>query len=311
MDFKQLKVYVKVYELQSFSKAADEMFLSQPSVSAYISALEKELQTQLIYRSTKEFMPTETGKVLYERAKEILALCDKTIFSVKNSADCASGNINILASSVPAQYILPEMLGAFHKLYPDVSFSLEQADTADVVKGISSHKGDIGFVGARIENSKCVYEDFMSERLVMIAPNEERFQKVSVTDIPDLLYDEYFVMRETGSGTKLGYDEFLRGLGVMPDKIKVSARLNNTQGIIHAVASGLGISIVSELAVQHYLSPKKVIPIALDHPLPERRFYVVLKKNYPVTAMVDVFAKFIHSYPFRYKRLTGEAEKNQ
>jgi len=300
LDFRQLKVYVKVYELKSFSRAAEELFLSQPSVSAYISSLERDLEAQLIYRSTKEFLPTETGEMLYEHAKDILALCDKTISSVKNFSDDSTGIINILASSVPAQYILPEMLGAFHRLYPDITFNLEQMDTADVVKSISAHKGEIGFVGAKIENSKCVYENFMSEKLIIIAPYEERFRKISSKDIPNLLRNEYFVMREAGSGTRLEYEEFLWELGVNPDKLKVSAHFSNTQSIIHAVAGGLGISIVSELAAKYYLSQNMVTTIALDYPLPERDFYIVLKKNYPIAPITDVFVKFVRSHFMRY-----------
>lgn len=293
MEFKQLEIYVKVYELQSFSRAAEEMSLSQPSISTYINSLEKELQTQLIYRSTKEFISTKSGKLFYEHAKDMLALRDKSVFSLTTSSDCSVGTIDILASSVPAQYILPEVLGAFHKQYPNIIFNLEQVDTAEVVKGISAHKSEVGFVGAKIENAKCTYENFMSERLVLIAPNEERFKKNRPQDVPHLLHNEYFVMRERGSGTRLEYEEILRNIGVKPNKI--SAYFSNTQSIIHAVANGLGLSVVSELAAKHYIQQKMVIPIDIG-PLPERNFYIVLKKKCTVAPAVDVFVKFVRSY---------------
>lgn len=302
LEFKHLDAYVKVYDLQSFSKAADEMFLSQPSISAYISSLENELQTSLIYRSAKEFTPTKSGKLFYEYAKDMLTLREKSIFALKNFTDVTVGSIDILASSVPAQYILPEMLGVFHKAHPNIAFNLTQADSSDVVKGISSHKSDVGFVGAKIENPKCIYEDFMTEKLVIIAPNEDRFVRITRSDIPRLLRSEYFVTREDGSGTRLEYEEFLNGIGVPPDKLNVSATFNNTQSIIHAVANGLGLSIISKLAARQYIKQKLIVPID-DGSLPERKFYIVLKKNCEVMPIANLFINFALSYAHKDEAL--------
>lgn len=295
MEFKQLEAYIKVYELRNFSKAAQEMFLSQPSISAYINALEKELQTQLIYRSTKEFQPSKAGKIFYEYAKELLSLRDKSILSLKNLSGGMAGNIDMLASSVPAQYILPEILGIFHKLYPNVVLNVEQMDTAEVIQGISAHKGEIGFVGSKIDNPKCLYREFMSEKLIMIAPYEERFKRIDADDISVLLQEEYFVMREKGSGTRLEYEEYFEKEGMSLNQLKISAYFNNTQSIVHAVANGLGLSIVSELAAGQYIKQKMVLPIPLPS-MPQRRFYLVQKKNCSVPALVDVLINFIHTY---------------
>jgi DNA-binding transcriptional LysR family regulator len=294
LELKHLEAYVKVYEYQSFSKAADEMFLSQPSISAYISALEKELQTVLIHRSTKEFLPTKSGKLFYEYAKDILSLRDKSVISLKNLSDCNAGSIDILASSVPAQYILPEIIGAFHKVCPSVTFNVEQADTADVIKSISAHKSDIGFVGAKLNNPKCVYDEIMSERLVLIAPNDTRFKNLNQNDVQSLLHNEYFVSREEGSGTRLLYEDYLKHTGVKINELKISSCFSNTQSVIHAVANGLGLSIVSELAAKQYIQQSMVIPINITS-LPERHFYIVRKKNMVMTQAVEGFIKFIKS----------------
>lgn len=294
MEFKQIEAYVRVYELQSFSKAADEMFLSQPSVSAYLTALEKELKTQLIYRSTREFIPTKSGRLFYEYAKDLLSLRDKSVASIKNLSDSPAGTVDILASSVPAQYILPEILGDFHRTYPDITFTIARADTAETVKGIAAHKSEIGFVGAKIENPKCVYEKFMSEKLVIIAPNRQRFKEADPKDAARLLRSEYFIAREAGSGTRLEYEGYLKKIGVSAGELKSCACFNDTQSILHAVAGGLGLSIVSELAAKHCIQQKMVIPIC-DASLPERHFYMVLKKNCVLSATVDAFVQFVRS----------------
>lgn len=300
MEIKQLEIYVKVYELKSFSKAAEEIFLSQPSISTNINALEKELQTQLIYRSTKEFVPTKSGKLFYEYAKEILTLRDKSISSLKSLTDGCAGSIDILASSVPAQYILPEILASFHKTHCNILFNVKQADTADVVKGISAHEGEIGFVGAKIENPKCVYEDFILERLVIIAPKEKRFEKVSLSDVKNLLRSECFIIRESGSGTRLEYEKYLENIGINIKELKVCACFDNTQSIINAVANGLGLSVVSELAAKYYIGQKMVTAVSLDS-LPQRQFYIVLKKNCVLSPAADAFIKFVRLYGDKYK----------
>ena len=295
MDFRQLEAYINVYELKSFSKAAEKMFLSQPSISAYISVLEKELNTQLIYRSTKDFIPTKSGILFYQHAKDMLSLRDNSIQSIKTVSDSDIGSINILASSVPAQYILPKILGAFHKFYPDVLFNLQQQDSMGVANAISSYKSEVGFVGAKIENPNCVYKAFLSEKLVMIAPYEDRFLNINSDNVVDLIYNEYFVMREAGSGTRLWYEECLKNIGIDPGKLKISAQLSNTHSLIQTVANGLGISIVSELAARNYIRQKRIVLIDIRS-LPKRNFYMVLNKNRVQTPVVNAFVEFVHSY---------------
>jgi DNA-binding transcriptional LysR family regulator len=294
MDFKQLEAYVKVYELQSFSKAAADMFLSQPSVSAYIASLEKEIGTQLIFRSNKEFVPTKAGRMFYDYAKEMLAVRDKSITNMKNISEPGAGSIDILASSVPAQYILPKMLGGFHRLYPNITLNVVQADTADVVRGVAAYGGEIGFVGAKIENPKCMYESFMAEKLILIVPNKKRFEKIDPSSAVDLLKHEFFVMREAGSGTRLEYEQYLKAAGIKIGGLKVSARFSNTQSVIHAVAGGLGVSIVSEIAAKQYIEHKMILPVYLEN-LPQRNFYVVQKKHGIFSPNVEALIGFIRS----------------
>jgi len=189
-------------------------------------------------------------------------------------------------------------MGDFHKLYPNVVFNMEQADTADVVKGISAHHGDIGFVGAKIDNHKCVYEHLMSEKLILIA-QYERYEKTNSVDIPHLLRNEYFVTRELGSGTRLEYEEILKRIGVKPAELKISACLNNTQSIIRAVGKGLGLSFVSELAAKPFIMQKMITQIDVGD-MPERNFYIVLRKNCSATPTTEAFIKFARSYAHMY-----------
>ena len=123
MDFKQLEAFVYVVKLKSFSKAAQRIYLTQPTISAHINSLEKELDTKLIERGTKYVYPTKPGSILYQYAIKMLNLRDDACCSVKNYNKELKGTLSICASTVPSQYILPKVVSAFREEYPHVTFN--------------------------------------------------------------------------------------------------------------------------------------------------------------------------------------------
>lgn len=279
MDFRQIEAFVKVVELASFSKAASLLHISQPSVSAYIAALEKELDAVLLNRSTRTLSTTLAGERFLHNAKKMLALKQETLNLLKNLSEDVSGEIRILASSTPAQYILPGLLAGFHRLYPKISFRVRQADTAEVVEGIAAHKGDIGFAGSVLGEKKCDFFEFTSERLVLIGPADSAFVRKKTYTLAELLSGADFIAREFGSGTRIQYEKFFSERAVALDQIKTCATMDSTQSIVNAVAGGLGISIVSELAARPSIEAGDVLEMKLEAPLPTRKMYAVLGKN--------------------------------
>ena len=295
MDFKQIEAYVKVIELESFSKAAEAVYMSQPSISSYIRALEKELETTLVNRSTKEVLPTLAGKIFYEHGKELLALKYNTVEKLKNLSGDLSGEISILASTVPSQNILPKLIAEFSRQYPNITFDVKQADTREVSDGIAMQKAELGFTGGITGNCKCEFKDFMTEKMVFIAPNKGVFSDTDVYAADKLLYEHRFICREKGSGTRIQYEKYLTEQNVNLNQINTYASFDNTQSIINAVINGLGISIVSELAARDYIRQKMIIPLKLEKELPERKLYYVIKKNFSRSHLVDLLIDFLIS----------------
>lgn len=294
MDFKHIEAFVKVVELGSFSKAAEALFISQPSISLYISALEKELHAVLLHRSTKAVKLTLAGERFLDKAKEILSLKNETTEMLQNLTGDISGTIRILASSVPSQYILPAMLAGFRERYSKVSFIMQQADTASVVQGIAAHKADIGFAGSMMGDTKCEFHAFASEKLVFIAQTGgSSLSEEKEHTLETLLYSNSFIARESGSGTRIQYEKFFAENGIQIDRIETCASMDSTQGIINAVISGLGISIVSEMAVQNELAQKRLRMIRINKALPERAIYVVLNKNAAHSHVVELFLDYV------------------
>ena len=295
MDFRQIEAFIKVVELASFSKAADELYVSQPSISNYITSLEKELNIILINRSTKVLSTTLAGERFFGKAKEMISLKYETIETLKNLSGDVSGDIHILASSVPALYILPQILAEFHKSYPNISFTVIQADTSKVVQGIAAHKADIGFAGSMLGDRKCDFFEFTNEKLVFIAPKNSSYSERKRYTLEELLYSSNnFISREFGSGTRIQYEKYFTENGIILNKIGTCATMDSTHSIINAVMNGLGISIVSELAAHPIFEQKLLMPIRLKKPSPERKIYMVLNNSIVHSHLVKLFIEHIN-----------------
>ena len=292
MDFRQIEAYAKVVELASFSKAAVAISMSQSSVSIYVNSLEKELGTTLINRSTKEVLPTFSGKIFYENAKELLALKYSTIQRIKNLSENFSGEINVLASSVPAQYILPKVIANFNNAYPDISFNVKQIESFDVPRSIASQKADIGILGGTVDEDICDFREFMSEEMVFIAPFNEEISDSREYSLEEILYEHSFIAREKGSGARYQYESFFLEQNIDLGKINSSVSFDNNQSIINAVINGLGVSVVSEFAAKTFIEHNMISVIKLKVKLPERKFYFVLKKNFSHSHLINLFIEF-------------------
>jgi len=296
MDYRQVEAFVKVVELAGFSRAAEEMHVSQPSISNYITTLEKELNTILINRSTKPLTTTFAGESFFDKAKEMLLLKQETFEMLRNLSDDVSGDLRILASSVPALYILPKIMAEFHMEYPGVSYTMKQADTAEVVQGISAYKADIGFAGSIISNQKCEYTAIADEELVFIAPKSETCFGEKEYSLDELLYSNSFISRGPGSGTRMQYEKYFVDNGIYLDKVRTCAAMDSTHSILSAVKSGLGVSIVSRIAAVEMLESGTVQLIKLKEPLPMRKIYAVLNKKITHSHLVGLFMDYVKTF---------------
>ena len=188
MDFKQIEAFVNVIKYKSFSKAAEATFLTQPTISTHISSLEKELGVTLIDRLGKESRPTKQGRAFYNYAINLINTRERAINAMGNFGKEISGQIDLRASSVPGQYIVPKLLADFHKEYPEVTFRLEQSDSEQVWNDILDNMGEIGFTG-EYQNKGLKYELLFKEPSVLITPKNEKFTRLrEKTDTISLKY---------------------------------------------------------------------------------------------------------------------------
>ena len=295
MNLKQLEAFVQVAEGGSFSKAARELYLTQPTISAHISSLEKELNVRLFVRNTKEVSLSDNGKDLYKYAKQMVDLQGKIEEHFGMKKDSGKHCITIAASTIPAQYLLPKVLMCFNEKYPDEQFKIKETDSAQVVTQIVDCMADVGFTGTVLEKKHCKYIPFYKDELVIIAPNTEkyrRFQEECPNDI-SWLKREHVIMREEGSGTRKEAEKQLRSAGVNMADLEIIASIENQETIKKSVRQGIGVSILSRLAATDEAKAGQMLIFPIPGADEGRDINVVYNRNYQLSRSAERFIKIV------------------
>ena len=295
MNLKQLEAFVQVAEGGSFSKAARELYLTQPTISAHISSLEKELNVRLFVRNTKEVSLSDNGKDLYKYAKQMVDLQGKIEEHFGMKKDSGKHCITIAASTIPAQYLLPKVLMCFNEKYPEEQFKIKETDSAQVVTQIVDCMADVGFTGTVVEKKHCKYIPFYKDELVIIAPNTEkyrRFQEECPNDI-SWLKREHVIMREEGSGTRKEAEKQLRSAGVNMVDLEIIASIENQETIKKSVRQGIGVSILSRLAATDEAKAGQMLIFPIPGADEGRDINVVYNRNYQLSRSAERFIKIV------------------
>ena len=295
MNLKQLESFALIIESRSFSQAAKKLFLTQPTISSHISLLEKELNTQLLIRTTKDVHPTEEGKKLYTYAKQILNIQNR-IFQEFNVTSEESNLLTLGASTIPEQYILPEVLPKYIRKNKS-ELKILQGDSSEVIEKIINKEVEVGLVGTEIENSSLVFEPFYKDKLVIITPVNDKYLKMKKEGfyVKDLL-KEPIIMREEGSGTRKEIREFLKAHNFDINKLNVIATLNSIEAIKKSVRNNMGISIVSNLAVEDFAKDNKVLVFEFEEMNMYRNLYIVRNKEMYMSKCALKFIKFMREF---------------
>lgn len=295
MNLKQLEAFVQVAEGGSFSKAAKELFLTQPTISSHISSLERELNARLFVRNTKEVSLSEDGIKLYKYAKQMLDLQREIEVTFGMDEEGESHAVTIAASTIPAQYLLPEVLTRFSERYPQEQIRIQETDSSKVVMQIVDHRVDIGFTGTVLEKKHCKYIPFYKDELVIITPNTPKYQELAQGNKEDISWikKEHVIMREEGSGTRKEAELQLKGAGVKFAGLDIIASIENQETIKKSVRQGMGISILSKLATADEVANGEILAFPIPNSDEGRDINLVYNKNYQMTRSAKRFIKVV------------------
>lgn len=287
MNLKHLETFVKIIDLKSFTKASEELYLTQPTVSKQIVDLERFFKIRLIDRTKRSVELTKAGEILYRYARELLAIQKEAIEAVTAHRGLKSGMLRIGASSIPGVYVLPRVLKLYREQFEGVELSLVISDTVQTVAGVLNSTLDVGFVGAKEDSGKVLYKSFLNDLIVLIAPAGFP-ESISLEELKSFP----IVVREPGSGTRRCFEAVLKKKGLAPDSLKVVAELGDVEAVKEAVKGGMGYSYMSNRAIKEELDAGQLRVLEVDNfPPVKRTFYVITKKGRSVSPQVEALLK--------------------
>ncbi len=292
MDLRALEVFCKIVELRSFSRAAEAVLLTQPTVSGHIKALETELGLRLLDRAGKTVAPTRAGEILYEYARRVLALREEAQQAINEHKGGLTGHLALGGSNIPGAYILPPLVAAFKREHPEVTIALHIGGSRDILRGVIDGTFEVGMVGARFEEGRVRYEPFARDELVLAVPAAHSWAGRSMVRLAELPRQP-FIMRERGSGTRKVMERALTGRALDPGNLRVVLEVTGNEAVRQALKAGAGISIISRRAVEDDIRHKAVAALRIHGVRLVRDFFLVTHKSRSRSPLGQAFLSFL------------------
>ncbi len=278
MKINSLRTFVQLIDTGSYSIAADRIGLTQPAVSMQIKKLEDNFATDLIIKEEGALILTPAGKAVYDYSKDILDKWEKLVFEVENKKNKHYKNIIIGASTIPSEYILPDILAELSKNRPEIKSSIEVGDSAEMIELLEKKEVDLILVGYKPTSSKFEIIEVVEDKVKLIIPLEHSLAERDVVKLINLK-EEDIVIRETGSGTRKAMLSVFKRANLNINDLNIKCKLGSTEAVISAVQAGLGISFVSKFASSKAQKCGRIREISVEDVNLTRKFYLAYNKN--------------------------------
>ncbi|MGD8782996.1 MAG: selenium metabolism-associated LysR family transcriptional regulator [Thioalkalispiraceae bacterium] len=294
MADRRLQVFHTVARLLSFTKAAEELHMTQPAVTFQVRQLEEQFNTRLFDRTHNRISLTDAGNRVYDYAEKIFQLYNEMDHSVRELTGDISGVLILGASTTIAEYMLPVLLGDFKAKHPEVTIRLKVANTDGIVAQVENNEIDLGVVEAPVNNKNLIVEECRTDHLVLIVPpghelaNEEKVSIEKIIQYP-------FICREEGSGTREVMIESMQTAGINPSDMRIAMELGSLEAIKGAVETGMGVSILSKATLLKELQLGTLVAVDTDPPINRPFSFVHQKQKFKARAMEELL-NFARSY---------------
>lgn len=297
MDIRQIETFVEVVRLESFSKAAEKLFITQPTVSNHITALEKEVGSELIDRSGRLFRITPTGQILYEHAEKIIDQINNAKYEIDAYDQGLQGKISILSSSIPREYILPDLIKSFLEEHPKISFSLQGSDSKEAIKRILTYENDFAIVGKMNDNPKLDFVKLVKDTSVLIVPNDKfaNLKNGDTVKFEDIL-DESFILREYGSASLETIINAIYQSSKDARKLRIVGTCDDNEAIKSLVSKGVGLSFMNKIAIERDIKEKRFKYLNIKGVDFSRDFYFLYHREKPLSPLGKRFKEFVLDY---------------
>jgi DNA-binding transcriptional LysR family regulator len=288
LTFRQLSVFEAVARNLSFSRAAQELHLSQPAVSMQIKQLEENVGISLFEQLGKKIFLTEAGRELYHYSRVIAQQLGEAEAVLSELKGLKRGKLKISVAST-ANYFAPQLLATFSQRFPTVTVSLDVTNRQALLQQLANNEMDMAVMGQPPDGLDLVAESFMDNPLVVIAPmNHPLVRKKSIP--LERMQEETFLMREEGSGTRIAMERYFEAHGV---RINTGMEMSSTEAIKQAVQAGLGLGVVSLNTVELELEARRLKVLDVEGLPIRRHWYIVHRKDKRLSASALAFKNFL------------------
>jgi DNA-binding transcriptional LysR family regulator len=287
----QLRVFLTVARHRNYTHAADELYLSQPSVSAQVHELERLIDQHLFEQVGKRLVLTQAGLLLEEHARRVLAAVDEAAEALDDMQGMQTGYLLVAASTTVGNYLLPKALGTFHARFPGVELKLEIKNSKDVCEDVRSGRVELGVIESTIESvdGDLLLTPYRDDELCVIIPPWHPWAGLDEVPVAALA-QATLLWREPGSGTRSIIEAALRRAGINPN---VSLQLGSTEAIKQAVAANLGISIVSQVAVSAEVTAGWLTTVRISGVALQRTFHLVRRRGGHQSLITEAFLRLL------------------
>jgi DNA-binding transcriptional LysR family regulator len=290
MDTRQLAAFCAVVERKSFSRAAEQLGLSQPAVSLQIAALEKRVGRRLLDRSGRRVEPTEAGALLYRRAQRMLQLEEQLLDEVAGEHGELAGTLEIGASTGPGENVVPLLLCEFQREHPGVHVTLSISDTQSVVERVAEREIELGVVGAARRHRSVVFEPLFRDEVILACPPGHPFANRTVP--VDELRKQPLIVMQGGAGVRQVIEDELRRAGTRLRDLDVRLELGLQESVKSAVVAGYGVSFISRSAVEAELAAGTVAAARVEGLEPAREISLVRGSGRALSRASEAFVGF-------------------
>ena len=296
MDIRRLEIFAKVAELGSFSRAAEALFLTQPTISEHVRALEDELGVQLLDRLGRGATPTRAGQLLLGYAHRMLALSREAHQALERFQGRMSGELVVGGSTIPGEYVLPALIGQFKAKYPDILISLLIGSTRQVSEWLEEGRVEIGVVGARPSSRVLDAKELMPDELVVVVPPTHAWVARRTATLAEL-QKEPMIVRERGSGSREAVEHALHEAGLSLAALRIVGEMGSTQAVKQAVRAGVGVALISRRAVEDECRAGLLACVKVKDLRVARAFYLATHRERTRSPLAQAFVEFVESQP--------------
>lgn len=293
MDYRD-SVFISVAENLSFSKAANDLHISQPAITRHIKELEERYKTTLFERKGNKIYLTTAGEKVYQAFKKISQQYRNLDFEIGQLHHNFSGEFKLGASSTISQYVIPKIIASFHKRYPQIQIYLLNGNSFEMENLLLDNKIDLALVENQSIQSGVQYTNFLDDELIIVTGKNSVYAKHDTISLQDLTQIP-IVLREQGSGTLEVIQHTLKKQNIHFEQLNTLIHLGSTESIKNFLQDFDGLAIVSEKAVQNELYLQTLVKIKIVGFSISRKFRIAYKQGHK-SKQVELFENFLVNY---------------